>query len=152
MPAHADETATPQSPKLRHHERRRLAGLRICLTQFTYPSAIHQGPPMSMIDRVKNILMSPKTEWPTIAGEATTTQQLYTGYIMILAAIGPIAMLLHSTLTGVVAAIITYLLSLVMLYIVALIVDVLAPTFGEGKGRARDGNIAGSRRGVRRIN
>jgi hypothetical protein len=51
---------------------------------------------MSIVDRVKNILMSPKTEWPVIAGEATTTQALYTGYIMILAAIGPVALLLRS--------------------------------------------------------
>jgi Yip1 domain len=88
---------------------------------------------MSMIDRIKNIPMSPKTEWPTIAGEATTTQALYTGYIMILAAIGPIAMLLRSTLTGTIEMIITYIISLIMLYVVALIVDVLAPTFGGEK-------------------
>ena len=88
---------------------------------------------MSMIDRVKNILMSPKTEWPTIAGETTTTQALYTGYIMILAAIGPIAMLLRSMVVGVAGAIVSYILSLIMIYVVALIVDVLAPTFGGEK-------------------
>lgn len=86
-----------------------------------------------MIDRVKNILVSPKTEWPTIAGEATTTQALYTGYVMILAAIGPVAMLLRSMLTGTLETIISYLISLIMLYVVALIVDVLAPTFGGEK-------------------
>ena len=88
---------------------------------------------MSMIDRVKNILVSPKTEWPKIAGEATTTQALYTGYVMILAAIGPVAMLLRSTLTGTLEMILSYLISLIMLYVVALIVDVLAPTFGGEK-------------------
>lgn len=86
---------------------------------------------MSMIDRVKNILLSPKTEWPTIAGESTTTQALYTGYIMILAAIGPVAMLLRwGSVTG---AITTYVLTLIMAYLVALVADVLAPTFGGEK-------------------
>ncbi len=86
---------------------------------------------MSMIDRVKNILLSPKTEWPTIAGESTTTQALYTGYIMILAAIGPVAMLLRWG--SVAGAITTYVLTLIMAYLVALVADVMAPTFGGEK-------------------
>ena len=44
---------------------------------------------MTIVDRVKNILIAPKTEWPVIAGETATVQSLYTGYILILAAIGP---------------------------------------------------------------
>lgn len=88
---------------------------------------------MSIVERVKNILLSPKTEWSTIAGEATTTQALYTGYIMILAAIGPIAMLLRSLVVGVAGAIVSYIISLIMIYVVAFIVDALAPTFGGEK-------------------
>ncbi len=88
---------------------------------------------MSIVDRVKNILLSPKTEWPTIAGEAASTQSLYTGYIMILAAIGPIAMLLRSVGLGVTGAIVAYIVALAAPYIMALIVDVLAPTFGGEK-------------------
>ena len=91
---------------------------------------------MNLVDRVKNILLSPKEEWPKIAGEATTTQSLYTGYIMILAAIGPIAFIIRSLGfggIGIAAAIVTYIVSLVMIYVVALIVDMLAPTFGGEK-------------------
>ena len=47
-----------------------------------------------LIDRVKAILLTPTTEWPVIAAEPETTSGLYTKYIMILAAIGPIAMFL----------------------------------------------------------
>src|SRR5262249_35727549 len=65
-------------------------------------------------------------------GEEATVASLYTGYIMILAAIGPIAMLIRS-FYGAVAAIIGYIIALVMLYVVALIVDALAPTFGGEK-------------------
>ena len=88
---------------------------------------------MNLIERIKNILLSPKTEWSTIAGEATTTQALYIGYIMILAAIGPIAMLLRSLVVGAAGAIVSYIISLIMIYVVALIVDALAPTFGGEK-------------------
>ena len=51
---------------------------------------------MNLVDRVKNILLAPKDEWPKIAPESETTQSMYVGYIMILAAIGPIAILLRS--------------------------------------------------------
>jgi Yip1 domain len=91
---------------------------------------------MNLVDRVKNILLNPKGEWPIIAGEATTTQALYTGYIMILAAIGPVAFMIRSLGfggIGIVEAIITYILSLIMVYVVALIADMLAPTFGGEK-------------------
>ena len=88
---------------------------------------------MSIVDRVKNILLSPKTEWPVIAGEAATTQSLYTGYIMILAAIGPVAMLLRSVGLGITGALVAYIVALAATYIMALIVDALAPTFGGEK-------------------
>jgi len=89
---------------------------------------------MNVVDRVKSILVSPKQEWPKIAAEPATVQSLYVGYIMILAAIGPLAVVIRglsfgSTL-GLPFAIGIYLLSLVAVSIVALIVDLLAPTFG----------------------
>ena len=40
-----------------------------------------------LIARAKNILLTPKTEWPVIAGEAETVQSLYLNYILVLAAI-----------------------------------------------------------------
>jgi hypothetical protein len=88
---------------------------------------------MNLVDRVKGILLSPKEEWPKISAEAETTQSLYTGYIMILAAIGPIAMLIHSLSLGIVGAIVMYIVALGATYVMALIVDLLAPTFGGEK-------------------
>ena len=89
---------------------------------------------MNQIERVKSILLSPKEEWPKIAAETATVQSLYVGYIMILAAIGPIATLVRSLVSGfgiaLPLAIGMYLLTLVAVSIVALIVDTLAPTFG----------------------
>ena len=32
---------------------------------------------MALIDRVKNILLTPKTEWPIIAAETATAQSIF---------------------------------------------------------------------------
>jgi hypothetical protein len=47
--------------------------------------------PMNLVDRVKRILLAPRAEWAVIDNEPTTPAQLFTGYAMPLAAIGPIA-------------------------------------------------------------
>src|SRR5260221_6460035 len=90
---------------------------------------------MALIDRVKNILVTPKTEWPVIAGETATVQSLYLGYILILAAIGPVAMALRFGLfgMGIGVALISYVVALIMIYLLAWIVDALAPSFGGEK-------------------
>jgi Yip1 domain len=92
---------------------------------------------VNLFERVRNILLRPRDEWPRIAAEAATPQSLYLGYIMLLAAIGPIVMLL--TFGGFLAefglrvAIAAYVNSLVAVAVLALIVDLLAPSFGGGK-------------------
>ncbi len=88
---------------------------------------------MALIDRVKNIIVTPRTEWPRIAEEPATVSGLFTGYIMILAAIGPIAMAVTTPMVGIGVALITYAISLGVTYLLALIVDALAPNFGGEK-------------------
>jgi hypothetical protein len=88
---------------------------------------------MNLVERVKNILLTPKEEWPKIEPEPASVQSIYVGYIMILAAIGPIAMMLRSFPLGLVTGIVTYVVGLGMIYLLALIVDLLAPTFGGEK-------------------
>lgn len=103
------------------------------------------GAPASLIDRAKNILISPKTEWPRIDAEPSSIASIYTGYVMILAAIGPIAMVIGHQVFGIGAmgytwkpsigfsigsAVLTYILSLVAVYVTALIINALAPSFG----------------------
>jgi len=90
---------------------------------------------MDVVARAKNIVISPKTEWPVIAAEPGDTASLYTGYIMILAAIGPIASLLAYAVNGMLSgglmlAIVSYVLSLIIVYILAMIFGKLAPSFG----------------------
>lgn len=102
---------------------------------------------MNPVERVKGILLAPKTEWPKIAGEAESVQSLYTGWIMILAAIGPLVLLLSAALFsaglgfgfgfGVRAALAAYVNALIGVAVLALIVDVLSASFGGSKDYVR---------------
>jgi Yip1 domain len=85
---------------------------------------------VNLIARVKDILLQPKVEWPKIAAEAATPQALYLGYIAILAAIGPLVMLIRM---HIVAAVVQYVLALVVTFLLAGIMDLLATAFGGEK-------------------
>jgi len=94
----------------------------------------------NLIGRAKSILLTPRAEWPVIAAEPDTIRGIYTGYIMILAAIPAVKLLLASRFLGVSVlpiVITTYVLSLAGTFLVALIVDALAPTFGGQKDRVQ---------------
>lgn len=99
---------------------------------------------MPIVDRVKAILMSPKTEWPVIEAESTDIAGVYRNYVIYLAAIPAIAMFIGMSVfgfggfgvtvrmpffSGLINAVVSYVLSLVMLYVLGLIVNALAPTF-----------------------
>jgi len=108
---------------------------------------------MALMDRVKGILLTPKQEWPVIDGEQASVGGLYTGYIIPLAAIGPIAMIIGWSVFGMSVpfvgsiklpigyavrnAAITYVAGLVGVYVLALIIDALAPTFGGQKNQVQ---------------
>lgn len=100
---------------------------------------------MTLLDRVKNILLTPREEWQVIDAETTTPAQLYKEYIVPLAAVGPVASAIGALAFGYRAfgmsyrppvgtvlssAIVTYLLTLGGVYVLALIIDALAPHFG----------------------
>ena len=53
---------------------------------------------MNIIDRVKNILITPKTEWQVINGETATPQSLLMGYVLPLAIIASLGSLLKGFL------------------------------------------------------
>lgn len=105
-----------------------------------------------LTDRVKAILTAPKSEWPLLAAEPASVRSLYTGYIMILAALPAIAVFIRSSLigssvlgmtmrlplmSGLAHAVRAYLVSLLVVYVVALVIDALAPTFGGEKNRVQ---------------
>jgi hypothetical protein len=101
-----------------------------------------------IIERIKAILTTPRTEWPAAAAEPATVQSLYAGYIAIVAALPIIAGFIKGSLIGtsafgitvrtpigmgIVGMVLHYVLALVIVYVVALIINALAPTFGGQK-------------------
>jgi len=86
-----------------------------------------------MLDRLKGILFEPRAEWPKIAAEPATTQSIYANWVAILAAVGPLAILASGGEARVQAAVGLYLMALIITFIIALVVDALAPTFGGTK-------------------
>jgi Yip1 domain len=106
---------------------------------------------MNFVERAKRILLSPRTEWQVIEAEPTSAAELYTSYIMPLAAIGPVAQMLGYTLFGVpvpfmgmyrvpigsavLSAVIFYILALAATYALALVIDGLAPTFNAQRSQ-----------------
>ena len=103
---------------------------------------------MDMVQRLKGILLTPESEWPAIEQEPGTPAFLFPNYVVYLAAIPPIADFIGGSIIGVatpagtvrvplfiglLGAVIAYMLSFVIVYAVAIIVDQLAPRFGGVK-------------------
>lgn len=108
------------------------------------PAPVGSTKPKGLVERVKDILITPRTEWGIIDNEASSVSSIYTTYVVILAAIGPIAAFIGQQVIGwggygvritppigysLVFAILTYALQLGGVYVCALIIDALAPTF-----------------------
>ena len=106
-------------------------------------SVVDGGSSSNLIQRVQDILLRPRPTWEVIDGEPATIKGLYTGYVMILAAIGPICGVLggmvfhHAFLApfSIVAGAVGYALNLVAVYVMALVIDGLAPGFGGTSNR-----------------
>lgn len=103
---------------------------------------------MNLVDRAKSLILTPAAEWDRIAAETHTVQGLYTGWIMILAAIPALAAFIGFSIVGIGAfglayrvpvasgiahAASSYLLTLGSVYVFALVIDALAPSFGGTK-------------------
>jgi hypothetical protein len=106
------------------------------------------GGSKSLIERVKDILLTPKTEWGVIDAEPATVSGLFTGYVMILAAIGPVASVIGGVLVGapmsfmIATAAVTYAISLILVFVNSLIIDGFAPTFGGTKNNIQATKVA----------
>ncbi len=100
---------------------------------------------MNLAQRVKNLVTRPRDEWPAIEAEPHTVLDLYTGYVMILAAIPALMGFVGLSMVGIGAfgetyrvplaygaahLALSYLFSLVFVYVLALVVEALAPAFG----------------------
>jgi hypothetical protein len=113
---------------------------------------------MNLVERAKQILLSPRTEWQVIDTEPTSAAQLYTSYILPLAAIGPVAQIIGYSAFGVsvpfmgtyrvpigsavTSALVSYILALAATYALALVIDGLAPTFNGQRSQIQALKVA----------
>jgi hypothetical protein len=106
---------------------------------------------MTLIDRVKNIIVSPVKEWDVIAAETPDTGKIITGYVLPLAGAAAVAAFIGYGLIGVNAGFfrvkginwgvyqaVTVLISAIVgVFLTAAVIDALAPSFGSEKNMAR---------------
>lgn len=103
---------------------------------------------MNLVERAKNIIMTPKTEWPVIAGEQPNPTAIMTGYVIPLALIPAVATIIgHGLIGGTVMSsftwgiglgVVSFVSTVLGVYLTALVMNFLAPNFGSQKdfGRA----------------
>lgn len=116
-----------------------------------------EGQGGGLVERVKAMLLTPKTEWDVVETESATIGSIMTGYVVPLAAIGPVAGLIGSQLFGYGAfgisfkpslmgslsmALTSYILALVGIFVFSLIIDALAPSFGGTKNKVQAMKVA----------
>lgn len=108
--------------------------------------------------RVTNILLTPKSEWPAIEAEPTSTGTIVTSYVMPLAAIGAVAGFIGGSLvgismpfvgtyrvpimTGLIGALLAFGFAIAGVFILAFIINALAPTFGAQKDSGKALKVA----------
>ncbi|CAN5892535.1 Yip1 family protein [soil metagenome] len=104
---------------------------------------------MNIIERVKNILMTPKTEWAVIDGEFATPPSLLTGYVLPLAVVSSAGSLLRGLLFAgtyglkyfIITAAIAFIASVISFYVSAIIIDLLAPSFASEKNMNKSAQL-----------
>lgn len=94
---------------------------------------------MNLVARVKGILTNPRQEWAVIDTEPLNLSGLLIGYVLPLAAIGPIANIIGWSVFGlpigsaIGTAIVAFILTIVGVFVTAWVINALAPTFGATK-------------------
>jgi hypothetical protein len=99
---------------------------------------------MNLVERIKGILLQPKSEWPAIEREPGNAGYLFPNYVAIVAAIPPVCTFIGTSIIGIggfrvgigfgiLRAVVVYALSLAGVFVVAYIIDFLAGTFGARK-------------------
>ena len=111
----------------------------------------------ALIDRAKNILISPKTEWEAIGAETSPHMPVITGYVLPLAAVAALAAFIGMVFVGVSAfgatvrtpigagiatLVLTIVMAVAMVFLLGFIIDALAPTFGGQKSFSQAVKVA----------
>jgi hypothetical protein len=99
---------------------------------------------MNLVERVKAILLRPKSEWPVIEREPGDAGYLFTNYVCTIAAIPPVCSFIGTSIigfgpvrlgiaSGLLHAVVIYVLTLVGVFVMAYVIDFLAGVFDGQK-------------------
>jgi hypothetical protein len=102
-----------------------------------------------LVERIRNIVLTPRAEWSVIEAEPTSVGRLYIQYVMPMAAFAASMSFIRMSVVGVdqpwgdtirtstvsafAASVVTFILGLIGLYLVGLIINTLAPAFSGGR-------------------
>jgi hypothetical protein len=116
------------------------------------------GSGASLVERAKGLLIAPDAEWDRIDAEPATVGEIFTRWLVILALIPAVAGLIGQLLFGgmtvlgvtvrpspswlIANAVISYALSLTGVFLYALLIDALAPTFNGTSNRVQAMKVA----------
>lgn len=100
---------------------------------------------MNLVERAKNIIMTPKTEWHVIEGESPNIGHIMTGYVLPLSLIPAVAKIIGLAFIGgvlsvsysIASGVVTFVVAVLSVYLVAYVIDFLAPNFGSQKNLGR---------------
>lgn len=103
---------------------------------------------MNIVERAKNIIMTPKTEWPVICSETPAVGEIMLNYVLPLALIPAIAHVIGYSLVGgavaswslsagIAMGLVSFLTAVLGVFITSYVVDFLAPNFGSQKNLGR---------------
>jgi hypothetical protein len=106
---------------------------------------------MALVDRAKNMITTPKTEWAVIASEEPNQSAMITGYALPLILLGAVAAFIgygfigydvmgirfSGISWGLYQAVMQILFGLAGIFITSFVVDALAPSFNSQKDKGR---------------
>jgi hypothetical protein len=106
-----------------------------------------------LLERIKNIILTPKTEWLVIETESTTVGRLYTGYVMPMAGFAAVMSFIRMSVVGVslpfggvirtpvvsglFSSLVTFVLGLIGLYLVGIVINMLSASFSGRRDSRR---------------
>ena len=102
---------------------------------------------MNLVERAKNIIVTPKTEWDAVSAEEPNIQQILLGYVLPLALIPTIAVIIGwgvigifgftSFSYGIAMGLVQLINAFLSVLISGFVIDALAPSFGSQKNMGR---------------
>ncbi|MGE3250765.1 MAG: Yip1 family protein [Hyphomonadaceae bacterium] len=117
-------------------------------------TTMEPGAAPNLIERVKNILLTPQAEWDRIKPEQTSFQQLIVGYALPLIALSALCTFIGQAFVGVplvgrypiqwalTGLVTSVVLGVAMVWLLGFIINAIAPTFGSQQNQMQANKVA----------